>query len=203
MAERLGTSSATPPPAISKASRSPTTAASPPQDRPLRNAAIAGIFATPRRHTANRINAAAIAADAASASRKKRTRVHHRRCRLPFSARPATPRTATPWPPPRSPSRQLASPAHLRRHRHRGSPARHPLTIRNHDVPGVIGRIGTILGEHHAQHRQLRIRARQRPRGSEPVSALAVVQVDGAVTDEVLRELRSVPAITGVRLVML
>jgi hypothetical protein len=29
------------------------------------------------------------------------------------------------------------------------------------------------------------------------------VQVDGAVTDEVLRELRAVPAITGVRLVTL
>jgi hypothetical protein len=33
--------------------------------------------------------------------------------------------------------------------------------------------------------------------------ALAVVQVDGEVTDAVLRELRAAPAIVGVRLVTL
>jgi hypothetical protein len=33
--------------------------------------------------------------------------------------------------------------------------------------------------------------------------ALAVVQVDGEVTDAVMRELRGVPAIIGVRLVTL
>ena len=76
------------------------------------------------------------------------------------------------------------------------------ITIRNKDVPGVIGRIGTILGEHHVNIANFAL-GRANGTGSEPVSALAVVQVDGVVTDEVLRELRAVPAITGVRLVTL
>jgi D-3-phosphoglycerate dehydrogenase / 2-oxoglutarate reductase len=76
------------------------------------------------------------------------------------------------------------------------------ITIRNKDVPGVIGRIGTILGEHSVNIANFAL-GRANGSGQEPVSALAVVQVDGAVTDDVLRELRSVPAITGVRLVTL
>jgi D-3-phosphoglycerate dehydrogenase len=76
------------------------------------------------------------------------------------------------------------------------------ITIRNKDVPGVIGRIGTILGEHHVNIANFAL-GRANGTESEPVSALAVVQVDGVVTDEVLRELRAVPAITGVRLVTL
>ncbi len=76
------------------------------------------------------------------------------------------------------------------------------ITIRNKDVPGVIGRIGTILGEHNVNIANFAL-GRANGTGAEPASALAVVQVDGAVTDEVLRVLRSVPAITGVRLVTL
>ena len=76
------------------------------------------------------------------------------------------------------------------------------ITIRNKDVPGVIGRVGTILGEHNVNIANFAL-GRANGTGKEPASALAVVQVDGAVTDEVLRELRSVPAITGVRLVTL
>ncbi|MFP5229996.1 MAG: NAD(P)-dependent oxidoreductase, partial [Acidobacteriota bacterium] len=76
------------------------------------------------------------------------------------------------------------------------------LTIRNKDVPGVIGRIGTILGEHKVNIANFAL-GRANVTGPEPASALAVVQVDGAVTDDVMRELRAVPAVTGVRLVTL
>ena len=76
------------------------------------------------------------------------------------------------------------------------------ITIRNKDVPGVIGRVGTILGEHNVNIANFAL-GRANGNGQEPASALSVVQVDGAVTDEVLRELRAVPAITGVRLVTL
>jgi D-3-phosphoglycerate dehydrogenase / 2-oxoglutarate reductase len=79
--------------------------------------------------------------------------------------------------------------------------------IRNQDVPGVIGRIGTILGE-----AQLNIAnfALGRSRVKNPALpaglALAVVQLDIAETsqpqlDAALAALRDVPAITSVRIV--
>ena len=39
------------------------------------------------------------------------------------------------------------------------------LVIRNDDQPGVIGEVGTILGRHRRQHRELRARPRQGRRG--------------------------------------
>jgi D-3-phosphoglycerate dehydrogenase len=77
------------------------------------------------------------------------------------------------------------------------------LSIRNRDVPGVIGRIGTILGEHQINIANF---ALGRSDGNGHVSlgtALAVVQVDGKVTDAVIAALRAVEAITQVRLVTL
>jgi D-3-phosphoglycerate dehydrogenase len=76
------------------------------------------------------------------------------------------------------------------------------ITIRNKDVPGVIGRVGTILGEHQVNIANFAL-GRSNGRDAKPATALAVVQVDGNVTDAVLRELRAFPAITGVRLVTL
>ncbi len=76
------------------------------------------------------------------------------------------------------------------------------ITIRNKDVPGVIGRVGTILGEHQINIANFAL-GRSNGRDSQPATALAVVQVDGEVTDAVLQELRGIPAITGVRLVTL
>jgi D-3-phosphoglycerate dehydrogenase / 2-oxoglutarate reductase len=74
------------------------------------------------------------------------------------------------------------------------------LAIRNKDVPGVIGRIGTILGEHQINIANF---ALGRSNGGASATALAVLQIDGEVTDAVLKELRAVPAITGVRQVTL
>jgi D-3-phosphoglycerate dehydrogenase len=77
------------------------------------------------------------------------------------------------------------------------------LSIRNRDVPGVIGRIGTILGEHQVNIANF---ALGRSDGNGQISlgtALAVVQVDGKVTDAVIAALRAVEAITQVRLVTL
>jgi D-3-phosphoglycerate dehydrogenase len=82
------------------------------------------------------------------------------------------------------------------------------LTIRNQDVPGVIGRVGTILGEHRinianfALGRVSLARALQEHRVPEG-TALAVVQVDGELTDAILRALRKVEAITEVRVASL
>jgi D-3-phosphoglycerate dehydrogenase len=82
------------------------------------------------------------------------------------------------------------------------------LTIRNQDVPGVIGRVGTILGEHRinianfALGRASLARALREHRVPEG-TALAVVQVDGELTDAILRTLRRVEAITEVRVASL
>jgi D-3-phosphoglycerate dehydrogenase len=80
------------------------------------------------------------------------------------------------------------------------------LAIRNHDVPGVVGRIGTILGEHALNIANFAlgrsVRSQRVPQGQ----ALAVVQID--VQDQgdaaaAIEALRKVEAIASVRLVEL
>lgn len=74
------------------------------------------------------------------------------------------------------------------------------LAIRNQDVPGVIGRIGTILGAHKINIANF---ALGRANGGGGATALAVLQIDGEAPETVLAELRAEPAITGVRQVTL
>jgi D-3-phosphoglycerate dehydrogenase len=85
------------------------------------------------------------------------------------------------------------------------------VAIRNHDVPGVIGRIGTILGEHGLNIANFAlgrsVRSQRVPQGQ----ALAVVQIDTAQIDvpsasaasAAIETLRKVEAIASVRLVEL
>ena len=78
------------------------------------------------------------------------------------------------------------------------------LFLRNRDVPGVIGRIGTILGEHHINIANFALgRNLQAGEASAPAVALAVVQVDGQVTRGALDVLEATDAITEVRLIQL
>jgi D-3-phosphoglycerate dehydrogenase len=74
------------------------------------------------------------------------------------------------------------------------------IAIRNLDVPGVIGRIGTILGEHRVNIANFSLGRSHEPGTS---TAIAVVQVDGEVTPAVLDALEKTEAITEVRLVQL
>jgi D-3-phosphoglycerate dehydrogenase len=80
------------------------------------------------------------------------------------------------------------------------------VAIRNHDVPGVIGRIGTILGEHSLNIANFAlgrsVRSQRVPQGQ----ALAVVQIDVPSASEAsaaIEALRKVEAIASVRLVEL
>ena len=84
------------------------------------------------------------------------------------------------------------------------------VAIRNHDVPGVIGRIGTILGEHSLNIANFALgragssasRAQRVPQGQ----ALAVVQIDvpsAQAASAAIDTLRGVEAIASVRLVEL
>ncbi len=81
------------------------------------------------------------------------------------------------------------------------------LIIRNQDVPGVIGQIGTILGEAQLNIGNFAL-GRSRAKDGSPAHALAVVQLDvpeAAQTQlaSALEALRKVPAITSVRIVEL
>jgi len=75
------------------------------------------------------------------------------------------------------------------------------LVCRNLDVPGVIGRIGTILGECGVNIANFAL-GRERS-GAKPVHALAVVQVDPPVPPAVLEALLTIEALLEVRLVQL
>jgi D-3-phosphoglycerate dehydrogenase len=80
------------------------------------------------------------------------------------------------------------------------------VAIRNHDVPGVVGRIGTILGEHQVNIANFALGRSTRSQRVPQGQALAVVQIDvpsaGAAAGAV-EALRKVEAIASVRLVEL
>jgi D-3-phosphoglycerate dehydrogenase len=75
------------------------------------------------------------------------------------------------------------------------------LVCRNLDVPGVIGRIGTILGEHGVNIANFAL-GRDRS-GVKPGKALAVVQVDAPVSGAVLAALGTIEALLEAKLVKL
>ncbi|HVU47815.1 MAG TPA: phosphoglycerate dehydrogenase [Terracidiphilus sp.] len=67
------------------------------------------------------------------------------------------------------------------------------LVCRNLDVPGVIGKIGTILGQQGVNIANFAL-GRERA-GAKPVKALAVVQVDEPVSAPVLEALKPIEAL--------
>ena len=77
------------------------------------------------------------------------------------------------------------------------------LFFKNSDVPGVIGRIGTLLGRRQVNIANFSLGRREnRSRRKGPAEAVAVVHYDGArVPDPVLAELRKIPAVRFVRAV--
>jgi D-3-phosphoglycerate dehydrogenase len=75
------------------------------------------------------------------------------------------------------------------------------LMCRNIDVPGVIGKIGTTLGEYGVNIANFAL-GRDRS-GAKPVHALAVVQVDPPVPPAVLEALLKIEALLEVKLVKL
>ncbi|HSJ23225.1 MAG TPA: phosphoglycerate dehydrogenase [Longimicrobiales bacterium] len=65
--------------------------------------------------------------------------------------------------------------------------------LQNRDVPGVIGRVGTLLGGHGiniAEYHQSRLQAGE--------DALAAISVDGAIPEGVMRELAGLPDVNSV-----
>ena len=80
------------------------------------------------------------------------------------------------------------------------------LVIRNHDVPGVIGRIGTVLGECGINIANFALGRSTRSQSVPQGQALAVVQIDAqsaSKAQDAVNALRKVEAIASVRLVEL
>jgi D-3-phosphoglycerate dehydrogenase / 2-oxoglutarate reductase len=74
------------------------------------------------------------------------------------------------------------------------------LLLRNRDVPGAIGKIGTLIGTQNLNIATYALGRREAVRGAE---AISVVRLDGDVPDSVLTPLRELEAITEARLVRL
>jgi len=75
--------------------------------------------------------------------------------------------------------------------------------LRNRDVPGVIGKVGTILGEGEINIADFSLGRRSAEASSEPREAIAVVHVDGPVPDDVLKRLEEIPAVRQAKAVRL
>ncbi len=77
-------------------------------------------------------------------------------------------------------------------------PEKHMLFIRNEDVPGMIGKIGTILGEHGINIGNMAV-----GRGEPGERAAMVITVDDPVPDDVIKTLLETPGFTDARAVTL
>jgi D-3-phosphoglycerate dehydrogenase / 2-oxoglutarate reductase len=79
---------------------------------------------------------------------------------------------------------------------------RNLIYLRNRDVPGVIGRVGTILGNHKINIADFSLGRHDTVQGA-PREAIAVIHVDEVVTDVTLAELRTVPAVETAKAIRL
>jgi D-3-phosphoglycerate dehydrogenase len=75
--------------------------------------------------------------------------------------------------------------------------------LRNRDVPGVIGKVGTILGEGEINIADFSLGRRSVEANTEEREAIAVVHVDAQVPDEVLKRLEKIPAVRQAKAVRL
>jgi D-3-phosphoglycerate dehydrogenase len=76
--------------------------------------------------------------------------------------------------------------------------------MRNQDVPGVIGKVGTILGKHGINIANFALGRRSGDaQPGVPQEAVAVVHVDGGVPEAVVSELRGIAAVQQAKAVHL
>ncbi len=68
--------------------------------------------------------------------------------------------------------------------------------LRNYDVPGVIGHVGTVLGKNNINIANFSLGRDEAPvEDGKPLRAVALVEVDGDVPDSVLAQLKENPAV--------
>ncbi|WP_290122896.1 ACT domain-containing protein [Thermoclostridium stercorarium] len=69
-------------------------------------------------------------------------------------------------------------------------PTPHVLALQNIDVPGIIGKVGTLLGENN-----INIAAMQWSRNRKGEKAVSFVSVDTEVSDEILQKLLQIEGV--------
>lgn len=80
----------------------------------------------------------------------------------------------------------------------------HLTFMKNQDVPGVIGHVGTVLGRNRINIANFSLGRRDAPlKPGEPLEAVAVVEVDEPLTEEILAQLLENPAVKLARSVEL
>ncbi|HEX2097851.1 MAG TPA: phosphoglycerate dehydrogenase [Rubrobacteraceae bacterium] len=75
-------------------------------------------------------------------------------------------------------------------------PQKHTLFIRNEDTPGMIGKIGTVLGEHGINIGNMAV-----GRGAPGSHAAMAITVDEPVPEQVIKDLLEIPGFTDARTV--
>jgi len=81
---------------------------------------------------------------------------------------------------------------------------RNLIYLRNRDVPGVIGRVGTILGDHKINIADFSLGRRAGDLAKDtPREAIAVVHIDGVVPESILAELKKIPAVQQAKAIRL
>jgi len=81
---------------------------------------------------------------------------------------------------------------------------RNLIYLRNRDVPGVIGKVGTILGDHNINIADFSLGRRGEGREQAvPGEAIAVVHIDGVVSEAVVAELKKIPAMEQAKAIRL
>ena len=80
----------------------------------------------------------------------------------------------------------------------------HLVYMRNLDVPGVIGHVGTVLGRNQVNIANFSLGRQDAPsKPGAPLEAVAVVETDQVPSDQVLAQLRENPAVQLTRTVLL
>jgi D-3-phosphoglycerate dehydrogenase len=67
--------------------------------------------------------------------------------------------------------------------------------MKNQDVPGVIGHVGSVLGRNGINIANFSLGRRDKASAGEPLEAVAVVAIDGAAPESVLAQLKENPAV--------
>jgi D-3-phosphoglycerate dehydrogenase len=67
--------------------------------------------------------------------------------------------------------------------------------MKNQDVPGVIGHVGSVLGRNGINIANFSLGRRDAASAGEPLEAVAVVAIDGAAPESVLAQLKENPAV--------
>jgi D-3-phosphoglycerate dehydrogenase len=78
---------------------------------------------------------------------------------------------------------------------------RNLIYLRNRDVPGVVGHVGTILAQNGVNIANFSLGRSEQ--GSEPREAVAVVRVDGRVSEQVIQAIRNIDAVTEAKAIHL